>query len=62
MELFHAILCAECVSYAEYYIPWRGLSALFVSSTRAMRRPSSSGMDKENPTFPFYGGLTLAIS
>lgn len=27
-------------------------------STRAMRRPSSGGMGKENPTFPFYRGLT----
>ena len=53
------VSCMTIYSYMEssYTITW-AFCIVRLFQLRAMRRPSSSGMGKKNPTFPFYRGLT----
>ena len=58
--LWYNVVCYMVVySWKEssYTITW-AFCIVRLFQLRAMRRPSSSGMGKENPTFPFYRGLT----
>ena len=58
--LWYNVVCYMVVySWKEssYTITW-AFCIVRLFQLRAMRRPSSSGMGKKNPTFPFYRGLT----